>query len=51
METLKTFPLKMTEAQHSDINRKAKAAELPMYKYILYMAIDGKLPKANGKRK
>lgn len=45
METLKTFPLKLTPMQHADINRKAKAAGLPMYKYILYMAIDGTLPK------
>jgi hypothetical protein len=45
METLKTFPIKMTEGQHSEIQRKARAAKLPMYQYILYMSIDGKLPK------
>lgn len=45
METLKTFPLKLTTTQHADIKRKADAAGLPMYQYILYMSIDGKLPK------
>lgn len=41
-----TFLLKLSEADHADINRKAKAAGLPMYKYILYMSIDGRLPKS-----
>jgi hypothetical protein len=42
---MKKFPLDLTDQEHATIQRRAKAAGLPMYKYIKAMAIDGRINK------
>lgn len=43
METTKTFPLQLTPDQHAAIKRRAEAAKLPMYKYIIELCTTGKI--------
>lgn len=43
MDTPKTFPLRLSLEQHAAINRRAKAAGLPMYKYIIELCTTGKI--------